>query len=190
MKTPSAKNLSRTSSTRNSTRLWSRGSFGASALLATAMLLLSFANCANASQPTQLREWNARWAVLSATFGETLGATNEAQTRVQGEQLWHWMQSRVASQSSQNLSPLQVARWLHEWQVQGGVQTPKVHATNNTSSTRCSYQPAAYVLASQLPQFPQPQAAPRNFAARVFVASLPSHHAAKLSGVRSNHRDE
>ena len=184
MKRTQRNNLTPTSSTRSSARLWSRGGFGAGALLATAMLLLSFAQ-ANAAQPQQnLREWNARWAVLSATFGETLGATDEAQTRVQGEQLWRWMQSRVAADNSRNFSPLQVARWLGEWQTHG-VQSVKLQAHNDTSSTRSSY-----VLASQLPQFPMPQTAPRTFVASNLVVSLPSHHAAKLSGVRSNRSHE
>lgn len=179
-------NSAATSSTRSSTRMWSRGTFGASALLATAMLLLSFAHCANATQPTQnLREWNARWAVLSATLGDTFGGASEAQTRVQGEQLWRWMQSRVAVENTQNLSPQQVARWLHEYQTQSGIQTPQIKATNEASSTRFPQ-----VLASQLPQFPQPQTSRATFATRDFVASLSPHAVAKLSGVRTNRSHE
>lgn len=144
------------------------------------MLLLSFAQ-ANAAQPQQnLREWNARWAVLSATFGDTLGATDAVQTRAQGEQLFRWMH-RAASQNVQ-ITPLQVARLLHEWQAQSGVELPKIK-NGEGSSTRI-------VLASQLPQFPQPQIALRTFATRAFVVSLPQPVGAKLAGVRSNRNHE
>ncbi len=172
-----------TSSTRTNTRMWSRGAFGASALLATAILLLAFAPFAHAAQPAQnLRAWNASWAVLSATFGDT----DEAQTRVQGEQLWRWMQVRTASFSRpENLTPAQVAQLIRQWQVERGIEAPQMaKAKAHTSSTRY------IVLASQLPLFPRPQIAPPTFAARPIVVSLPSHHAAKMSGVRSNRSHE
>lgn len=179
---------STTSSTRNSMRSsWPRG---ASALLATAMLLLAMAPFQNAANADSLREVSRQqWATISSSLVCALGATDEITARAQGEQLFRWMQSRVAGAPTQNLSAGQVARWLHQWQTQvapkSGVQTPRIRATNGISSTRCSL-----LLVSQLPKFSFSQRENVGFSTRRFARFLPHHAAAKLSGVRTNRRHE
>lgn len=177
---------STTSSTRNSNvRSWPRG---ASALLATAMLLLAFAPFQSAANADSLKQLNAQWAHVSSALVSSLGATDEATSRVQSEQLFLWMQTRAATfENPQNLSAVQVAALLDEWQVaQRGkisVQKVAVNAKQRQSSTRlCATSFLQFAFAPQITAtFSSP---------RLTRASLPLHAAAKLSGVRTNRRHE
>lgn len=181
------KSVISTSSTRTTnTRLWPRG---AGALLATAMLLLAFAPFQNAANADSLKQWNAQWAHISSTLVSSLGATDEVQSRAQGEQLFRWMQSHVASfENPQTLSAQQVAALLDEWQQTQRGQIIVTQFAPNTrqrqSSTRYCASPFAL-----LPSNAQTLSLSLK-SQHLAQLSLSPHAAAKLSGVRTNRRHE
>ena len=162
---------------------------GASALLATAMLLLAFAPFQNAANANSCRQWNAQWAHISSTLVASLGATDETTARVQGEQLFRWMQSRAASfENPQTLSARQVAALLDEWQTaQRGQIVVKQLATTSQirqSSTRlCASSLAIPLSLAQTVSLPMKSQ-------RLSQLSFSSHAAAKLSGVRTHRNHE
>lgn len=174
------------SSAPSSTRLWPRG---ASALLATAMLLLAFAPFQNAANADSSKQWNAQWAHISSTLVASLGATDQTTARVQGEQLFRWMQSRAASfENPQSLSVGQVAALLDEWQQtqRGQIVVTKLAPTakQRQSSTRLCASSFA------LPLLNAPTSALPIKSQRLAQLSRSSHLAAKLSGVRTNRSHE
>ncbi len=179
--------VSATSSTRNSTRSsWPRG---ASALLATAMLLLAFAPFQSAANADSLKQWNVQWAHISSTLVSSLGATDEVQSRAQGEQLFRWMQSRAASfENPQTLSVTQVAALLDEWQQtqRGQIVVTKFASTTRQRQSSIRYGASSVAL---LPANAQSVSLPLK-SQRLAQLSLSSHAAAKLSGVRTNRRHE
>lgn len=186
------------SSIRKSVRSVARQSWprGAGALLATAMLLLAFAPFQSANADS-LKQLNAQWAHISSSLVSGLAATDDVQNRAQGEQLWRWMQTRVASlDNSQSLSPRQVASLLDEWQQSqmGSSQRGKIgvaKVTFQSTSTQKQRQLSTRLCATTfLAPLSSPQTITPTFDSQRLAFTFSSHAAAKLSGVRTNRRHE
>ncbi len=158
---------------------------GASALLATAMLLLAFAPFQSANADS-LKSFNAQWAQVSSSLVSSLGATDEATARVQSEQLFLWMQTRVASfENPQGLSVGQFVALLDEWRQteRGKISVPQIHAKTKQPQSSTRLRASSFLELAFAPQI-------ATFNPRSHAPFSSSHAAAKLSGVRTNRRHE